>query len=115
METTEAAVDLAQRGLAVLALPPGGRRPEPGGWSARCSTHREQVRRWWREGDNIGVSCRASSLLGLDLDLDVEGATRDVLAALAADSRRPRRPAFRQPGGTRRAGGPGAVGGQCSC
>ncbi|MET8704174.1 bifunctional DNA primase/polymerase [Kitasatospora sp. NPDC004723] len=81
--TTHAAVDLAGRGLAVFALPPGGRRPATGAWSTRCWTDPDEVRRRWREGDNIGVGCRASSVLGLDLD--VEGAGRDVLAALAAD------------------------------
>ncbi|WP_327071947.1 bifunctional DNA primase/polymerase [Kitasatospora sp. NBC_01302] len=82
VSTTVAAVDLAMRGLAVFALPPGGRRPEAAGWSARCWVDPDQVRRRWREGDNIGVGCRASSIVGLDLD--VEGAGRDVLAALAA-------------------------------
>ncbi|MGK4586236.1 bifunctional DNA primase/polymerase [Kitasatospora sp. HPMI-4] len=81
MSTTGAAVDLAVRGLAVFALPPGGRRPEAGSWSARCWTDPDQVRQRWREGDNIGVGCRASRIVGLDLD--VGGAGRDVLAALA--------------------------------
>jgi len=80
--TTGAAVDLVERGLAVFPLPPGGRRPDAGGWSSRCWTDPDRVRRWWREGDNIGVGCRASSVVGLDLD--VGGAGRDVLAALAA-------------------------------
>lgn len=79
--TTDAAVDLALRGLAVFSLPPGGRRPEPG-WSSRCRTDPGLVRQLWREGDNIGVGCRASHIVGLDLD--VEEAGRDVLAALAA-------------------------------
>ncbi|MGW2401725.1 bifunctional DNA primase/polymerase [Kitasatospora sp. NPDC001664] len=79
--TTAAATALTERGLAVFALPPSGRRPEPG-WTDRCWSDPGQVRQLWREGDNIGVGCRASSILGLDLD--VEGAGRDVLAALAA-------------------------------
>ncbi len=36
----------------------------------------------WREGDNIGIGCRTSFVLGLDLDVD--GAGRNVLATLAA-------------------------------
>ncbi len=59
--TTDAAVDLAGRGLAVFALPPGARRPATGGWSTRCWTDPDEVRRRRREGDNIGVACRASS------------------------------------------------------
>ncbi|MCZ4124966.1 bifunctional DNA primase/polymerase [Streptomyces sp. H39-S7] len=80
--TTAAALDLTRRGLAVFALPPGGRRPDAGGWSSRCWTDPGEVQRLWCEGDNIGVGCRASHLVGLDLDVD--GAGQDVLAALAA-------------------------------
>jgi hypothetical protein len=59
---------VVERGLAVFALPPGGRRPTGPGWQARCSRDPDLVRRQWRPGDNIGVGCRSSNLVGLDLD-----------------------------------------------
>lgn len=67
--TTEAATDLVTRGLAVFPLPPGGRRPA-GPWHTRCLTDPQLVRERWRNGDNIGVGCRASRIVGLDLDVD---------------------------------------------
>ncbi|WP_369228563.1 bifunctional DNA primase/polymerase (plasmid) [Streptomyces sp. R39] len=79
--TTAAAVDLVRRGLAVFPLPAGGRRPAGGGWHARCVTEPSRIRAVWREGDNIGVGCRASRVVGLDLDVDGDG--QGVLAALA--------------------------------
>ena len=54
-------------GLAVFALPPGSRRPT-GPWHARCLTDPRQAKEHWRAGDNIGVSCRASGIIVLDLD-----------------------------------------------
>lgn len=54
-------------GLAVFGLPVGSKRPEPG-WQRRCSTDPAEVARTWRPGDNVGVGCRASNILGLDLD-----------------------------------------------
>ncbi|MFI9773001.1 bifunctional DNA primase/polymerase [Streptomyces sp. NPDC052415] len=65
--TTAAAVDLVRRGLAVFPLPPGGRRPAESGWHARCLTEPSRVRAVWREGDNIGVGCRASRVWLCDL------------------------------------------------
>lgn len=79
--TTAAAADLAARGLAVFPLPPGGRRPA-GPWRTQCLTDPERVRELWRDGDNIGVSCRASLVVGLDLDVEDDGPA--VLTALAA-------------------------------
>jgi bifunctional DNA primase/polymerase-like protein len=81
--TTAAVVDLVRRGLAVFPLPPGGRRPAAGGWHARCLTDPSRVRAVWRAGDNIGA-CRASCVVGLDLDVD--GDVQAVLAGLAARS-----------------------------
>jgi len=54
-------------GLAVFGLPPGEKRPAPG-WHARCTTDPAEVARTWRPGDNIGIGCRASGILGIDLD-----------------------------------------------
>jgi len=80
--TTAAAADLAARGLAVFPLPPGGRKPA-GPWRSQCLNDPERVRELWREGDNIGVGCRASGVVGLDLDLHADSDGRAVLAALA--------------------------------
>ncbi|MGA5220894.1 bifunctional DNA primase/polymerase [Streptomyces cinereoruber] len=84
--TAAAAADLAARGLAVFPLPPGGRRPA-GPWRTRCLTDPERVRELWRDGDNIGVGCRASRVVGLDLDVEDDG--QAVLADLAARLRQP--------------------------
>ncbi|MGW4125195.1 bifunctional DNA primase/polymerase [Nocardia sp. NPDC004711] len=35
--------------------------------------HPDQVRRRWREGDNIGIACRAFRTVGLDVDGDGAG------------------------------------------
>lgn len=67
-------VAVAERGLAVFPLPPGGRRPTPG-WQRRCVADPAVLRQLWRPGDNVGVGCRASNLVGVDLDRrpDVDG------------------------------------------
>lgn len=82
--TAAAAVDLAVRGLAVFPLLPGGRKPVAGARLSRCLTDPVRVREVWRDGDNIGVGCRASGVVGLDLDLDDGVDGRAVLASLAA-------------------------------
>lgn len=57
----------AARGLAVFPLPPGERYVPgwPGLWS---SSDPAVIQERWRPGDNVGVSCRASWVVGLDLD-----------------------------------------------
>jgi hypothetical protein len=79
----QTAVDL---GLAVFALPPGGRRPEPG-WHHRCTTDPAPVQKMLAAGHNIGVGCRASDVVGIDLDQhpDVDGAA--AFAVLCAAHR----------------------------
>jgi hypothetical protein len=79
--TTEAAADLTARGLAVFPLPPGGRLPS-GPWRTQVLTDPGRVRELWRDGDNIGIGCRASRVIGLDLDIEGDG--QAVLAALAS-------------------------------
>ncbi|MDI3390023.1 bifunctional DNA primase/polymerase [Streptomyces sp. B-S-A8] len=83
MTTTDEAAGLTARGLVVFPLPPGGRLPA-GRWQAHCLATPDQVRQRWRDGDNIGVACRASNLVGLDLDQDDDTDGLAVLAALAA-------------------------------
>ncbi|MFF3547087.1 bifunctional DNA primase/polymerase [Streptomyces platensis] len=84
MTTAAAAADLAARGLAVFPLLPGGRKPGAGARLSRCLTDPVRVREVWRDGDNIGVGCRASGIVGLDLDLDDEADGQAVLVSLAA-------------------------------
>lgn len=83
-----------ERGLAVFALPPGGRRPATRTWQREACRDAEKVRRHWRAGDNIGIGCWASAVVGLDLDVadgrhhtDTDGA--HTLAALCAERGQP--------------------------
>ncbi|MFC0436121.1 bifunctional DNA primase/polymerase [Kutzneria buriramensis] len=68
-----AAAALIDRGLAVFPLPPGARRPDQRGWSARCTTNPADVRSRWPAQANIGVGCRASGVVVLDLDRHAHG------------------------------------------
>jgi hypothetical protein len=53
-------------GLAVFPLPAGDKTAEQG-WTRHCTTDVADVATW-PAGANIGVGCRASSVVGLDLD-----------------------------------------------
>lgn len=67
---TAATSDLAallRRGLAVFPLPPGSKEAAPG-WHRRCTTD-PAAAAGWPAGSNTGVGCRASSIVGLDLDV----------------------------------------------
>lgn len=57
---------LLSRGLAVFPLPPGSKAAAPG-WHRRCTTDPAVIGRW-PAGSNTGVGCRASLIVGLDLD-----------------------------------------------
>jgi Bifunctional DNA primase/polymerase, N-terminal len=57
---------LVRRGLAVFPLPPGSKAAAPG-WHRQCSTDLTMAA-GWPAGSNTGVGCRASSIVGLDLD-----------------------------------------------
>jgi hypothetical protein len=74
-------------GLAVFPLPVGAKRAERG-WPAQVTTDLAAAASW-PAGANIGVACRASGVLGLDLDRKdgVDGA--DTLRALCAAARWP--------------------------
>ncbi|SFQ28060.1 Bifunctional DNA primase/polymerase, N-terminal [Amycolatopsis rubida] len=77
--------DAAARGLAVFAIPPGGNRPAEPGWQQRATSDPAVLRRIWRPGDNIGVGCWRSGVVGLDLDDNGV----DSLAALCATHGQP--------------------------
>lgn len=57
---------LLSRGLAVFPLPPGSKVAAPG-WRCRCTTDPAAIG-GWPAGSNTGVGCRASLIVGLDLD-----------------------------------------------
>jgi hypothetical protein len=57
----------AALGLAVFGLPPGSKQAAPG-WHARCTADPAAIAASWRPGDNIGVGCRASGIVVIDLD-----------------------------------------------
>ena len=83
---TDPALALAA-GLAVFALPPGGKRAEPG-WQRQATTDSAAVAGWPADA-NIGVACRASNVVGVDLDRKdgVDGV--DALRVLCAGARHP--------------------------
>lgn len=62
---------LVRRGLAVFPIPAGAKRAEPG-WQFACelvtTLDQDTIARTWPAGANIGVGCRASRIVGLDLD-----------------------------------------------
>jgi hypothetical protein len=74
-------------GLAVFPLPAGAKRAATG-WPRQVTTDRMVVA-GWPPGSNVGVACRASGIVGLDLDRKdtVDGV--DTLRALCAAARRP--------------------------
>jgi hypothetical protein len=53
--------------LAVFPLPPGSKTAEPG-WTRRVTMSLAVIGESWPAGANIGVACRASGIVGLDLD-----------------------------------------------
>jgi hypothetical protein len=75
-------LSLIERGLAVFPLPAGG-KVAPAGWHATVTRDPAAAARW-PAGTNIGVGCRASRVVGLDLDrkdqVDGEASLRAVCA-----------------------------------
>jgi hypothetical protein len=55
------------RGLAVFGLPAGERRALPG-WQGHCIRTVDELALRWRPGDNLGIGCRESNVVGVDLD-----------------------------------------------
>jgi hypothetical protein len=69
------------RGLAVFPLPIGGRVPEPG-WQRQATLLPERLPELLA-GRGVGVGCRASHVVALDLDVHGSDDGPGVLAALA--------------------------------
>ncbi|CUU60799.1 Bifunctional DNA primase/polymerase, N-terminal [Parafrankia irregularis] len=63
----DAALAAAARGLALFPLAPGSRQPAPG-WQRHCTTDPGQVAQLASAGTALGVGCRASDIVVLDLD-----------------------------------------------
>jgi hypothetical protein len=55
-----------RHGLAVFPILPGDRYPHTKGWQHAAT----RTPSWWQRGDNIGIGCRASNVVVLDLDVD---------------------------------------------
>lgn len=66
-----AAVDLVERGLAVFPLPAGSKVAAPR-WQRTVTREPEEVATW-PTGSNIGIGCRASGIVGIDLDQHTTG------------------------------------------
>ncbi|MBB5872006.1 hypothetical protein F4553_005385 [Allocatelliglobosispora scoriae] len=61
---TPALTGLLARGLALFPMP-AGQRQAPPGWQHRASRDPHQP---WPHGSNVGIGCRASGIVVLDLD-----------------------------------------------
>lgn len=76
---------LCERDLVVFALPAESKRADYG-WHDRLLADAAAVDAHWKAGDNIGVACRASGVVGIDLDVKHDGPAR--FAAVCAEAGR---------------------------
>ncbi|MEV0236799.1 bifunctional DNA primase/polymerase [Nonomuraea sp. NPDC050786] len=69
---------VAALGLAVFGLEPGSKLVRGPGWQHAATSDPEVLASIWRPGDNVGVGCWRSGVLGLDLDVKggVDGIAR---------------------------------------
>jgi len=78
-----------ERGLAVFPLPPGS-KVASAGWQHTVTRDLDHARATWPAGSNIGIACRASHIVGIDLDRHTHGGANagvdgvEVFAALCA-------------------------------
>lgn len=75
-------------GFVVFGIP-AGTKERRRGWHAGLIDNPDELADRWLVGDNIGVACRPSRLVVLDLDIKEGVHGRDVLAHAAARARRP--------------------------
>jgi hypothetical protein len=68
----DAALQCVRRGLAVFPLPAWGRVPAPG-WQQQATRNEAALPGMFAAGGNIGVACRASGVVVLDLDQHPDG------------------------------------------
>lgn len=64
---------LLMRGLAVFPLPAGQKVAAPGWQHTVVTGSPDDVRTSWPAGANIGISCRLSGIVGIDLDRHTSG------------------------------------------
>lgn len=74
------------RGLALFPLPAGGRVPAPG-WQRRTTLDRAELPHLLADGGNVGVGCRASRVVALDVD-DPSGSMKDWPATFTVSTPR---------------------------
>lgn len=78
----EAAARAMDRGLALFPIPAGGRVPAPG-WQGQATLDPAALVQLLDGGANVGVSCRASHVLALDLDVHhADGPARNGIETL---------------------------------
>ncbi|MFI8451552.1 bifunctional DNA primase/polymerase [Streptomyces erythrochromogenes] len=70
-----AAARAMDRGLALFPIPAGSRVPAPG-WQRRATLDQAELAQLLDDGGNVGVGCRASRVVALDLD-DPAGGMED--------------------------------------
>lgn len=77
----DVALGHARRGLKVLPVEPGQKKPLISGWQHAASTDEQQVRSWWTANPNANVGIYAENLCVIDVDTK-NG--KDGFASLAA-------------------------------
>lgn len=83
MSVVDDARALVRRGLAVFPLPAGGRVPAPG-WQRLATLDEAALPELLDGGRNVGVSCRASRVVALDLDVHADGPAVNGIETLRA-------------------------------
>lgn len=79
---SQAAVLAVRRGLAVFPIPAGARVPVPG-WQRRATLDEAALPELLADDRNVGIACRASNVVGLDLDVHHdEGPARNGIETL---------------------------------
>ena len=85
-ETLTAALDYAERGLRVLPIMPGGKRPPMRAWQDAATTDPETIRLWWTglyADHGVGIATGAGSgVFVLDVDISDGKAGDETLRAL---------------------------------
>ncbi|MEU6460165.1 bifunctional DNA primase/polymerase [Streptomyces sp. NPDC047065] len=77
-----AAAGAMDRGLALFPIPAGGRVPAPG-WQRRATSDSGALVGLLADGANVGVGCRASRVVALDLDVhEADGSARNGIETL---------------------------------
>lgn len=61
-----------ERGLAVFPLPPGTKVASKG-WQHTVTRDLDHIRATWPAGSNVGIGCRVSNIVGIDLDRHTTG------------------------------------------